>query len=626
MTISSRLRGGLSLALATTLSLGAFAGATAANAADEPAMPVETRAAAPFVAELTTEIMIGDGVGPGAMEFSHDGRYAYVVGVANGTLNVVDLEAKELVRTISLGSEYADGVVLNAAQTLAYVQVGTSYFAPNVAVVDLASGTVIATHTFKHTYINDLVLTPDESSYYITGSDDVMKVNAVTGEIEAKQTVGINMHAMVLSADNSKLFVKNNVYTQALNVLDPADLSIISILPTPGEDVHDLVLTSNPDVLYGVSFNAAISMSTITGEILTKQGVGTLISDIVLSPDETRAYTAVGRWGMAMSANFTTGVRSESYRTIPTGGGSEIGLNPVTGDLLSADTGYIGERGSSVTLINAAAVTDPEDQVATTIGQDVTFSTIVEGIKPHYGGGLRWQASTDGGTTWAELEGQNRSELTVEVTPETVAALYRVSFSDDFWGTSGVSEAAQIVVDGPKITREGDLPAGTVGTEYAPIVIDAAGQSDIAWSVDSVSRAAGGPAGLALDPATGTLSGTPAAAGDYVLTVTVTDSFGTDTKDFNLSIAEAATVPGPGEEKPGTEQPGTETPGTETPGIDGSAKPLPGDQTDGGSAPHTADGSGLAVTGNNAATALFGSVLLLLAGGLLLSGRVARRQ
>lgn len=94
MTISSRLRGGLSLALATTLSLGAFAGATAANAADEPAMPVETRAAAPFVAELTTEIMIGDGVGPGAMEFSHDGRYAYVVGVANGTLNVVDLKQK----------------------------------------------------------------------------------------------------------------------------------------------------------------------------------------------------------------------------------------------------------------------------------------------------------------------------------------------------------------------------------------------------------------------------------------------------------------------------------------------------------------------------------------------------
>ncbi|MBL3699109.1 LPXTG cell wall anchor domain-containing protein [Leucobacter luti] len=397
------------------------------------------------------------------------------------------------------------------------------------------------------------------------------------------QVPGTNYHGLTFAADGAELLVGGE---KVIQVVGADDLTIQRAIALPNfTSVGDLSYDTDPSRLY-VSDSTGSRLGVLdpaSGVLLASAPVGNPMAMIVGSDEHNRAYGNVPYWDMIMSANFDTGARSESYRATPTAPFS-LSSNPATGDLLSANAGWSnGVKGSTVSIVYAPGVTDPADVAITALEGEAVFTTAVTGIKPRGGGALQWQSSDDG-VEWADVPGATGDELAVAVNAETLAQSYRVRWSDAFWGASGESAAARIVTPAPAITLDTPLPAGVVGEAYEDTAITASGQADLQWSVDGMTRTTPGlPVGLALDPATGVLSGTPEAEGDYVLTVTVTDVFGSDTREFPLTVtANAAVTPpvtppvAPPVTPPGTSNPDTSNPDTTGPDTTNPDTTAPG--------------------------------------------------
>ncbi|MGI0518950.1 putative Ig domain-containing protein [Microbacterium maritypicum] len=153
----------------------------------------------------------------------------------------------------------------------------------------------------------------------------------------------------------------------------------------------------------------------------------------------------------------------------------------------------------------------------------------------------------------------------------------------------------------PPVIVTSSLPDGTVGTTYTATV-EATGPGPITLAVTTGSL----PPGLALDPATGALTGTPTTAGTYTFTVTATNQYGTDTQEYVVVIRERTVIP--------TTDPIDPTDPTDPARGGGS--------TSGG-------GASLAVTGGTAAFAAYaagaGALLIVVGSGYLLFTRSRRR-
>lgn len=94
-------------------------------------------------------------------------------------------------------------------------------------------------------------------------------------------------------------------------------------------------------------------------------------------------------------------------------------------------------------------------------------------------------------------------------------------------GGTLTGEAGGIIVTAPAITTTA-LPEGTVDQPYTA-ALQATG-NNITWRSDDL------PAWLALDPATGTISGTPTTAGTFDFTVTAANASGSASQAYTLTI------------------------------------------------------------------------------------------
>jgi hypothetical protein len=105
------------------------------------------------------------------------------------------------------------------------------------------------------------------------------------------------------------------------------------------------------------------------------------------------------------------------------------------------------------------------------------------------------------------------------------------------------------IASGLVIATPPDLPGGSVASAYAQNLTVAGGTSPYNWSVTSGSL----PGGLSLNPSSGVISGTPAAAGTFSFVVQVIDSsLRSASKGFTLKIVASLAITTPANLPPGS--------------------------------------------------------------------------
>jgi large repetitive protein len=149
---------------------------------------------------------------------------------------------------------------------------------------------------------------------------------------------------------------------------------------------------------------------------------------------------------------------------------------------------------------------------------------------------VQLSAAGGGSQTWSVVEGslpgglQLSSSGLISGTPTATGDFtFKVRVSD---GTRSATQTYSLSVVQPLKIAPVTVPVGEVAVPFALGPTVAGGKAGYTWS------AAGLPAGVSLDAATGRLSGSPSAPGSFPVKLTVTDTLGlTDTVEVTLTFA-----------------------------------------------------------------------------------------
>jgi hypothetical protein len=190
------------------------------------------------------------------------------------------------------------------------------------------------------------------------------------------------------------------------------------------------------------------------------------------------------------------------------GGGSSFGITGLTNEMTATTAASVT---ISYTSSNTVTVTNPGNQTST-VGTAVSLQ--IQATDSAGGQTLTYSATG----LPAGLSISSSSGL-ISGTPTTAGTSSITVTATDTTGASGSASFTWTVTPAPLEVTTTSLPGATLGSAYSATLAATGGTPPYSWSVTSGSL----PPGLSLS-SSGTISGTPAEAGMYSLTIQAADS------------------------------------------------------------------------------------------------------
>lgn len=273
--------------------------------------------------------------------------------------------------------------------------------------------------------------------------------------------------------------------------------------------------------------------------------------------DSASYITGAGIGVLNMSGNAELAIQLDGSNTVSASTGVHVYANSGAASLSITGSGSLTASGNPGILYEVSGTSAVPDTVTLTISDSALVDAREGGIGAGYIGNLSGVSPTDdsvGIVFGLDLSDSKAGTMYGNV---TLQGNLEISEGESLTLDDGASLDANgnnVIVDGdaldegiknslgdsvkcaPTITTT-SLSNGTVGTYYEQ-ALAADETTPITWSVDSDSL----PAGLSLDVSTGVISGTPKAEGVSTFTVEVANDYGSDSREFTLSIDKSEVI------------------------------------------------------------------------------------
>lgn len=307
------------------------------------------------------------------------------------------------------------------------------------------------------------------------------------------------------------------------------------------------VISGIPTAAGASNVTITVTDSTVPQQSASKTLTLTVLTQLVI----TTASLPSGMVGTSYSATVAATGGATPYQWSATGLPAGLTIHGATGEI-SGTPAAAGGFPVVITVTDSAA---PTPQTATKslnlvvnpAGLAITTTSLPDGM---VGAGYSSAAIATGGLppyTWSATglpAGLTINTSTGQITGTPAAAgvsSVTITVQDSSIPTpqTATKTFSLSIVPPPLVITTSMLPNGVVNTAYSAPVQAAGGTAPYAWSAVDL------PAGLAINPTTGQITGTPTAVGRVTATITVTDSSSpalTTSKSLSINIVTALTI------------------------------------------------------------------------------------